>query len=335
MARSLSAALLALALLSLAVGRARAHDPGLSALTVIERADGLSLQLVVRSVDLTLARRDGPRGCLGDGVIAEVQAGRAHPVALRCRPLDDAHTMFEGTLTRLGSAPSALSLTLLEELPRGHRTYVRIVDEAGAVQATRMLARAHEPLHVTRGVAAQKSFFVLGLAHIAGGFDHLLFLTVLLIGVDRLRRMVQVVSAFTFAHSLTLALATLGWLRVPAQLVEATIAASIVVVALRSCLGGRAQAERLSITFVLGLVHGLGFASALHDLGVAGERWSIVVPLLAFNAGVEAGQLAFGALAVPLLLWVRRSGWLAGQLPRLLSGLAALAGLAWLLQRTT
>jgi len=332
---TLSAALLALLLTSLATGRARAHDPGLSSLTIEPVAEGLSLRLVVRSADLTLAGRTGGDGCLGSGVLAELDAPALQAVSMECRALDDAHTVFEGMLLGPSDTPRALSLTLLDTLARGHRTFVRVLDEAGEVHATRMLARAHEPLRVTLSPRAQESFFVLGLVHIATGFDHLLFLTVLLIGVDRLRRMVQVVTAFTLAHSLSLALATLGWVDVPSQLVEATIAASIVMVALRSALGGQLQGERLATTFVLGLVHGLGFATALRELGVAGERWSIVAPLLAFNVGVEAGQLVFGALVLPCLLWARGSGWLAGRAPRFVSGLAAIAGLAWLLQRTS
>ncbi|HEY6879506.1 MAG TPA: HupE/UreJ family protein [Polyangiales bacterium] len=321
-------------LIFLCAARAFAHDPGLSMLTVAAERGQLVFRLVVRTVDLPLTRRGDRPGCSGAGVLANVQRADAPALAAHCRAVDAEHTAFEGTLPP-DRGGTELSIALLSELPRGHRTFARVLDTAGRTKSERMLTRDHAPLAIEHAPPVHESFFWLGVVHIATGIDHLLFLTLLLLGVDRVRRMAQVVTAFTLAHSLTLALATLGWVRLPSEPVEAAIAASIVVVGLRSCVAPQVQTERLAVTFLLGLVHGLGFASALRELGVQGTSREVVLPLLQFNLGVEAGQLAFGALVLPCLLWARESAWLAGRTPRLVSGMAALAGLVWLLQRTS
>jgi hypothetical protein len=200
--------------------------------------------------------------------------------------------------------------------------------------AERLLVRGGPPLQSELTPRTTPSFLVLGVEHIAAGLDHLLFLGVLLLGVRDWRRMALVVSCFTLAHSVTLGLATLGWLQLPSQLVEVAIAASIVLVALRTLASRPRLGERLSATFAFGLLHGLGFASVLRELGVQGASLAVLRPLLLFNLGVELGQLAIGALALPALLYLQRSA-LAAPGTRVLSGLAAAAGLVWLVQRAT
>jgi hypothetical protein len=140
---------------------------------------------------------------------------------------------------------------------------------------------------------------------------------------------VLTITAFTVAHSLTLLAAALGLVALPSLLVEATIAASIVCVALAN-LWQRGQAShRWPLAFGFGLVHGFGFAGVLADLGFTAE--AALLPLLAFNLGVEAGQLLFAALTVPLLAWAgRRFGAKVGLGVSVAVGLA---GLGWLLTR--
>src|SRR5262245_37142119 len=140
-------------------------------------------------------------------------------------------------------------------------------------------------------------FFFLGISHILGGYDHLLFLAALLLGVRRLRSVITIVTAFTVAHSLTLSLATLGLVRIPAMVVEPLIAASIVFVGVENLYRGQVD-SRWKLTFVFGLVHGFGFASALRELGIGTAGTTIAVPLGLFNAGVEVGQIA-----VAMVLW--------------------------------
>lgn len=150
------------------------------------------------------------------------------------------------------------------------------------------------------------SYLVLGVEHILGGIDHLLFVLALLLVVHGGKRIVATVTAFTVAHSITLVAATLGWVHVPVPPVEAAIALSVVFVAaevvhgLRGRPGLTARAPWL-VAFAFGLLHGFGFASALAQVGL--PQAAIPVALLTFNVGVEVGQLLF----VGAVLTVRAS----------------------------
>ncbi len=147
-----------------------------------------------------------------------------------------------------------------------------------------------------------------GALHIWSGPDHLLFLLCLLLpglvlGRDQpsllLRYALTVVTAFTVAHSITLAAAALDWVVLPDRWIEACIAASIIVSAVLNLLSGR-RVHQWKLAFVFGLVHGLGFANGLRELGLSSSHF--IETLLAFNLGVEAGQLLVVAVA-GLLLW--------------------------------
>lgn len=154
-----------------------------------------------------------------------------------------------------------------------------------------------------------RRFFVEGMRHLVTGTDHLAFLCVLLIALVRressealrlapmLQRSLLVITAFTVAHSITLALAATGHIRLPAAPVEATIAASVLIGALANLHRATAR-HGWKLAFAFGLVHGLGFASALSDL--ASDRLDLIA-LGAFNLGIELAQVAVAALFVPLL----------------------------------
>ncbi|NRA24276.1 MAG: HupE/UreJ family protein, partial [Oleispira sp.] len=143
-----------------------------------------------------------------------------------------------------------------------------------------------------------KHYFSIGLEHILQGYDHLLFIIGLLLLPLNFRHLVALVSTFTLAHSLTLALSVFNLVRFPAALVEAFIAGSIVYVAvenlwhLRSSKGKTSQLSpwqrRMIMTFLFGLIHGFGFSYLLTEIGL-GEQ--VVGALLYFNLGVEVGQL--------------------------------------------
>jgi len=146
------------------------------------------------------------------------------------------------------------------------------------------------------GLQVAATYLRLGIEHILGGVDHLLFVLALLILVEALRPLVWTITAFTLAHSVTLAAATLGWVAVPPPPVEAVIALSIVFVAgeILHARAGRASLSRRApwlVAFSFGLLHGFGFAGALHEIGLPGQQ--IPLALLTFNAGVEVGQLLF------------------------------------------
>jgi len=151
-----------------------------------------------------------------------------------------------------------------------------------------------------------RTYLALGVEHILLGIDHLLFVLALLFLVGSWRRLIGTVTAFTLAHSLTLAAATLGWIQVPQAPVEAVIALSIVFVTveiLHARQGRAGLAARLPwvVAFVFGLLHGLGFAAALSDIGL--PQHAIPLALAFFNVGVELGQLLFIS-AVFAVLWL-------------------------------
>lgn len=142
-----------------------------------------------------------------------------------------------------------------------------------------------------------KAYTVLGVEHILGGFDHLLFVLALLFLVSFNRRLLLTITAFTLAHSLTLALSALGWVTLRSPPVEASIALSILLVAGEALHRKQTLARRwpAAVAFLFGLLHGLGFAGALADIGLPQQHLSIA--LLTFNLGVELGQLFVVALA--------------------------------------
>lgn len=151
------------------------------------------------------------------------------------------------------------------------------------------------------------TYFLLGLMHILFGYDHLLFVFALLLLIRDPWMLVKTITAFTLAHSITLAAAALGWASVPQSPIEAVIALSIVFVAAEIVRppGGKTDlASRAPwlVAFVFGLLHGFGFGGALNEIGL--PQTDVPLALLTFNLGVEAGQLAFIAavLAVKFLL---------------------------------
>ncbi len=169
----------------------------------------------------------------------------------------------------------------------------------------------------------------LGITHIFLGYDHIAFLLALFF-VRRFRDLVKIITAFSVAHTLTLALAALGVIALPSRLVESAIAVSIVYVAAENLWRGGEAPHRWRITFAFGLVHGFGFASVLRALGLPAE--GLVRSLLAFNLGVELGQLVMAALCWPILLWVSRRPW-AGRVRLVVSAILLAFGTAWLIDR--
>ncbi len=156
-----------------------------------------------------------------------------------------------------------------------------------------------------------KEYTLLGIEHIIGGYDHLLFVFGLLVIARSMRRILLTVTGFTLAHSISLSLSALGFVHVPVAPVEATIALSIVFLAHEI---GQQSAESLTyrypllVSFSFGLLHGLGFASALGEIGLAQNE--ALLSLLFFNVGVETGQLFFIGTVLGLL-------WLVSALLRL------------------
>ncbi|MGB5602231.1 MAG: HupE/UreJ family protein [Gammaproteobacteria bacterium] len=200
-----------------------------------------------------------------------------------------------------GLADQRISIDGLENTLTDVLARVQHLD--GAVQTTRI--KPGEPSLLVTGspskLALSATYLWLGVEHILLGVDHLLFVFALLLIVDGLRRLVWTITAFTVAHSIALAGATLGVVHVPQQPVEAIIALSILFLAteiVHSRRGRPGYAERWPwvVAFIFGLLHGFGFAGALAEVGL--PEHAIPFALVFFNVGVELGQLAFVAMVL-------------------------------------
>lgn len=171
-------------------------------------------------------------------------------------------------------------------------------------------------------------FLRLGVEHIFTGYDHLAFLLGLLVATATLGSLIRVVTSFTLAHSITLALATFNIVALPSRLTESAIALSILYVAVENLLGFRAM-KRYYITFLFGLVHGFGFSNVLREMDL--PRASLALSLFSFNLGVEIGQVTFVLLIFPLVQDLVRSGWRRLE-PAVSAGIGVLA-VYWFVQR--
>ncbi|HEX4383134.1 MAG TPA: HupE/UreJ family protein [Myxococcales bacterium] len=223
----------------------------------------------------------------------------------------------------------------LDQFPSGAAHLSRIRFGEGAV--SQRVAQAEEPSFEVRYERSVKAeffrFLRLGIEHIFTGYDHICFLIGLLLLGGSLRRLIGIVTAFTVAHSITLALAALNLLSPSPRIVEPLIAASIVFVgledlwALRAARAESALRHRWMITFAFGLVHGFGFASVLRELQL--PRAVLATGLVSFNLGVETGQICIVIVALPLLRKLRTFKSFA---PIAACCVAAL-GAFWLMQR--
>jgi hydrogenase/urease accessory protein HupE len=231
------------------------------------------------------------------------------------------HTDLFGT----GAGEAQLSLRATRDDVQGPAIELAILDRLSTTHA------------FFRGAWTTFAQFVqVGVEHILTGGDHLLFLLTILIASAGWRYWLGVVTSFTLAHSITLSLSVFGIVHAPAKLVEPAIAASIVLMAMHNLLRPGAPGRwRIALVFACGLLHGLGFASALGQLGI--DRVHRIATLAGFNVGVELGQLLFLTAVLGLMALARRLTGGAGVTlwPRLASATAALLGGVLLLQRIT
>lgn len=172
-------------------------------------------------------------------------------------------------------------------------------------------------------------YFRLGVKHIFLGYDHIAFLLGLLF-VQRFLDLVKVITAFTAAHTLTLALAVLQIVKLPPRLVEIGIAVTIMYVAVENLLGANTR-RRWMLTFAFGLVHGFGFASVLRELGLPAR--GLARTLVSFNVGVEAGQILIVGALWPLLWWLGKQARFTGGVKVVVSTAILLLGAGWFVER--
>jgi hypothetical protein len=227
-----------------------------------------------------------------------------------------------------------LAMPMLDALPAGHRHLARVF-RAGQAQV-QVLDRAHATWALDRARPTARaaglawSMLELGVEHILTGADHLVFLLGLILVGGSLRSLVGVVSAFTLAHSITLALAALSIFAPSPRLVEPAIALSIAYVGVEN-LFVKDASKRWRITFPFGLIHGFGFAAALREIAL--PRGQIPIALVSFNLGVEIGQLGVLAIVLPLTAAARNAPWFGDRGVKLLSLAIAIGGVALFVER--
>lgn len=237
-----------------------------------------------------------------------VDAGRA-PTGVSLEHyavIEDGHIGRFVVLYRFAAPPGPLTVrSTLHQVTTPEHRHLTSVTRDGVVQEGLLeAARPAVTLDVVRRsrIATMWSFMMLGVEHIATGYDHLAFLVCLVIGARSVRAVVLVVTSFTIAHSITLALATFDLVALPPRLIESLIALSIAYVAVENLMGQEAVA-RYKVTFLFGLVHGFGFSNILRDMQL--PRTNLAASLFSFNAGVEIGQIVFVLVLFPLAAWLQ------------------------------
>ena len=348
-----------------------AHTTGLSTSELKFGTNGLEAAITFAGADLALAvghlEASNPSDANGDGRLSveEFTAGleRVRKFAASCLAVqfDDRAVLpgpvqlgmddkdnFHIELTCPGERPARLRVRalLFEHLPPEHIHFITLHGGGGQALGNKMLSPEDNAFEINLSAVPVKGaekeappvspfagFLKLGVEHICTGYDHLLFLFGLLLVCANFKSAVQVVTFFTLAHSITLALATLNLVRISGRLVEAAVAASIVYVAVENLVQAGAPVGRWRVTFLFGLIHGIGFATVLRDLGVAASTTGVAVPLVAFNVGVELGQIVIVSLILPVLWTLRkREAFLHWGVPACSTLVAVLGGI-WLTKR--
>jgi hydrogenase/urease accessory protein HupE len=340
-----------------------AHDPGLSTLTLQFKGGTLTATLVMSLRDAnSIVEVDKDRDL--HITAAELAAAQAEMQLEATNALEvsfddhlaqasNARCEFDekdnATVWLTFPAPAFSSLTVrsrwLAQLPPGHRQFFSLQKASGETLAERLLAasadsvtiRLDVPLGSTAATPARTQtfadFLVLGIKHIWTGYDHLLFLFGLLIVTRNFTSAFTIITCFTIAHSITLAVATLSLVRFSSRVVEPLIAVSIVYVGVENLLRGDDPKGRWLLTLGFGLVHGFGFASVLRELGVGANGTGIAMPLLSFNLGVEVGQVVVAALLLPVIWKLRVRPQFVKRWVPACSTAVALLGTFWFVQR--
>lgn len=242
--------------------------------------------------------------------------------------------IFEARGT-LGQSISEIELIcMLPEITDPQHTNLAMIQHGERVaQAVLTLEKPRFKLELWGAKSLFSQFFQftrLGVEHIFTGYDHMLFLLALLIVSTTLIGLVKIVSSFTVAHSITLALATFGVISLPSRFIEAAIALSICYVAAENLIVKDVR-KRWILTFVFGLIHGFGFSNVLREMEL--PRESLATALFSFNLGVELGQVVLVALAFPAMFWVSKRNDLRPRIVLATSSMVAVFGSYWLVLR--
>ncbi len=344
-ARSLHQTVLASLLLIAVHGGAQAHDPGLSSATVTIASDRVTVDAAYSQVEIAaLGQRLGqsPADFAPTAVRLRVGDREIDPTKAIAQSDDQNNLTFLLTFPVTPTQEFTVEAPLIASLSFGHRQFITVRAADGTILQEKLLGADDPTITIaastsapTPAAVATPGFVLLGIEHILTGFDHILFLAALLIVVRTYGDALRIITCFTIAHSVTLALATFNVVEIPSHVVEAIIAASIVYVAIENLVRRGEPRGRYLLTLAFGLVHGLGFASVLRSLGIGESTTGAIIPLISFNVGVEIGQIAIAAVTLPLLLRLRPTPlWTRWGVPATSVFIAA-AGAIWLIDRVT
>ena len=340
---------------------AAAHDPGLSSLTIRRGANGLeaTLTLAVKDAAQLVELDRDHDGIVTQGEFAQTRSQLETAVARQLSIVADGKVAkASSTHSHLDENRNAevllnfdcvafsnleIESKLIASLPLGHREYLQVQNSRGEPISEQLLSAAADratlempdanssaPFEVARSFA---NFLSLGVKHILTGYDHLLFLFGLLLVARGFLSSLGIITSFTIAHSITLAVATLQLVQIPSRIVEPLIAASIVFVGVENLLRGDIPNARRLVPFGFGLIHGFGFASALREAGIGSGTGGIILPLFSFNLGVEFGQIMVAAGALPIIWKLRESPMFIARWAPACSAAVVLLGSFWFVQR--
>ena len=338
------------------VGTMSAHDPGLSSVAVKFNGNRLDATATFARKDVegllesTAALATGPgveRARLQElarGIVAVENAGRRlEPTEATSRFDDQGNVEFRFSFVADASGTLELRSCVLSRLPFGHRQFLSVTDATGEKVIERLLGKGAEAATILRRNESHSAseadrtsaagFLALGMKHILTGYDHLLFLLALLVVTRSFVSSVKIITCFTIAHSITLAMATFNMAVLPSRFVEPLIAGPIIYVSIENLIRRGEPKGRGLLTFGFGLVHGLGFASVLREMGVGDRPGGVLMPLFSFNLGVEFGQLMVAAVVLSVLWKLRSKPLFTARLAPACSAAVAGLGTYWFFER--
>jgi hydrogenase/urease accessory protein HupE len=315
-----------------ATAAALAHDPGLSATDLRFKGDQLLAHVTFarREIEPLLPRSD----------FLEVKVDGLPVVARQTSTQFNNSNALEIWMRFPLPAGRCVAIRspLLGDLAFGHRQYLAVLNSNGGVFTQQMLSASNDRVELSLAAVQPaalpfRKFLVLGVEQMLTGYDHLVFLFGLLLMCGTFRSATKIITAFTVAYSITLALATYNIVSFPSRIVEPMIAVSIGYVGVENIWPHNLD-KRWLFTFGFGLIHGLGFASVLRDLGIGANGSGAVIPLLSFNLGIELGQISIAAIVLPIVWSLRRQPLFVARWVPACSVVVALLGSYWFIQRT-
>lgn len=344
-----------------------AHPPGLSSADLTVKLDGLQVKFTFSSQDIEALV---PLDTDGDAEVSDDELGAATP---RISHYVNDHFQVKVDGKEIKNAPSNtvsfdnknnthvvlnypesqintinIEAKILTKLPADHKQYLTVKDYTGKEIGKKMLTQKDGIFEIdlknlsTTATSENQStspfidFLKLGVEHILTGYDHLLFLFSLLVVTRNFLPAIKIITFFTIAHSITLALAGMNVIDIPSSIIEPLIAATIVYVGLENIVRKDhvTTKQRCFLTFFFGLIHGFGFAGVLREMGISSIETGILVPLFSFNLGVELGQIAVASIVLPIIWRLHSQEKISRYLVPVGSVLTCLAGSYWLLERT-